>query len=114
MIYLDSLLTDEGLGVYFEIYSIEQRQEMTLVTGMVGDGYYEGGLLLEVGDRVELTFFDEWLGGDGLSAFFRRYGNESLRRSIVMASSELIDCYKTIPSRRSPAELEDAPLFQAA
>jgi hypothetical protein len=78
-----------GETVYLDIHHLEWRQEsgkpQWAVSALLGDGWYEGEVLVEVGEKSEVTFADEWLGRPQIGDLFRRLGRERLREALVTA-----------------------------
>jgi len=78
-----------GETIYFDIHHLEWRQERDkphwAVSGLLGDGWYEGEVLVEVGEKSEVTFADEWLGRPQIGELFQRLGRERLREALVTA-----------------------------
>jgi hypothetical protein len=82
MIYIETTECD-GSAIYFDIHAAEQAGRGLRVCGTVGDGQYEGEVLVEVGSSSEVTFADAWLGGAGLVDFLRRCGTETLESALI-------------------------------
>ncbi len=64
MLWLQSE-TPENLNLYLDIQQVEERQfrgrSFFAVSGICGDGLWEGEVLVEVGEEISVTFVDEWL-----------------------------------------------------
>ncbi len=88
MIYIGTAEFD-GSAIYFDAYAAERQGRGVCVSGTVGDGCYEGEVLVEVGRFEEVTFADAWLGGSGFSEFLSRCGTEVLERSLIEAVREM-------------------------
>ncbi len=94
MVWLD-VAGENGCGLYFEIIGMEPRREkggsILAVTGLVGDGHYEGQVLIEEGHQVSVTFVDEWLGAGDLHDFFANVDRQVVERALkeVLAGMSL-------------------------
>lgn len=95
MIHLD-LTTEHGF-LYLDVQQIEAREEVFALTGTLGDGLDEGQVLLEIGERVEILFVDEWLGDGGLSRLLGREGREPVRAALMAAVADIRFCLQTFP-----------------
>ncbi len=82
MIYIATAESD-GSAIYFDIHAAERKGGGLRVSGMVGDGSYEGEVLVETGHEVAVTFADAWLGGAGFREFLRRCGPRQLEAALV-------------------------------
>lgn len=75
-----------GETVYLDIHHAEWRQRTGAphwaVSALLGDGWYEGEVLIEAGDRVQVTFADEWIGHSKIGELFNRVGRETLMVAI--------------------------------
>ncbi len=100
MIDLD-LVAHNGVAVYLDVQSIEARQtragESFALTGTLGDGSYEGQVLVEIGSSVEVTFIDEWLGRPGVHEFFRHIEREDVDAALISAAERLLFCVERFP-----------------
>ena len=82
MIYIGT--TDSpGQAIYLDIYAIEQSGGEVRVSALVGDGCYEGEVLIECAARSNVTYADAWLGGEGLDEFLQRPGQSWLQRQLL-------------------------------
>lgn len=73
---------------YFVIHHQEESfagSGTRIVSGTLGDGWYEGEVAVEVGDRQGVTFADEWFDRNGLQAFFDRVGREQICAALFQA-----------------------------
>lgn len=73
---------------YFVIHHQEESISGTptwVVSGILGDGWYEGEVAVEIGDRQGVTFADEWFDRAGLHAFFDRVGREQICTALYQA-----------------------------
>ena len=66
MIYIGTT-QDNGSAIYFDIHAAERQGRGMRFCGTLGDGSYEGEVLVEVGSNDCVTFADAWLGGYGFS-----------------------------------------------
>ena len=92
MVWLDVAETN-GSGLYLDVRGVEWRQQhggrICAVTGMLGDGQYEGDVLLEVNGDVDVTFADAWLAPQRLDSFFSRIDRPDLEAALGVAAREL-------------------------
>ena len=88
MIYIGTAEAD-GSAIYFDIHAAERQGRGLCFSGTVGDGCYEGEVLVEVGRNEEVTFVDAWLGGSGFSDFIARCGTEILKSSLLEVAREM-------------------------
>ena len=90
-----------GNGLYLHIHRMEQRvagQGIFALHGTVGDGYYEGEVLLEVGEDVEITFADQWLDRFSLESFFERTDRQKVESALARTVSSMTFCVDNFPS----------------
>jgi len=75
MVWLD-VTGNNGSALYFVTDRVERLQGRGAagfsVSGIVGDGQYEGEVIVEVGAAVEVTYVDAWLAAGAFDAFERR------------------------------------------
>lgn len=88
MVYVQTVAED-GSAVYFDIHTAERIAEGVRVSGTIGDGQYEGEVLVECGVVTDVTFADAWLGGEGYREFALRCDLDNLRRSLLEVVTEL-------------------------
>ena len=92
MVWLD-LAGNNGNGLYLDVRGVEWRQQrgarVCAATGTLGDGQYEGDVLLEVGADVEVTFADQWLAPQQLGGLFNRIERSGLEAALGTAAREL-------------------------
>ena len=88
MIYVGTT-EDNGSAVYFDIYSAERQGRGVRLSGTIGDGCYEGEVLVEVGRSDSVTFADAWLGGAGFSEFIDRCGSDVLEKALLDSVREM-------------------------
>ncbi|MBW2504239.1 MAG: hypothetical protein JRE16_06675 [Deltaproteobacteria bacterium] len=82
MLYIDSLDIG-GSAVYIDIHSVERSADGMRICGTLGDGLYEGEVLIETGALSDVTFADTWLGGAGFRDFLERCDLERLRQALL-------------------------------
>lgn len=73
---------------YFVIHHQEASSSgvaTRVVSGILGDGWYEGEVAVEIGSRQGVTFADEWFGRPELQAFFDRVGRDQICRALYQA-----------------------------
>ena len=79
---------DGGCGIYLDVHNMERNRRGTRLVGIIGDGHYEGEVIVEMLERPEITFVDElWGDRSGLRAFFDRHGEEKIRADLRQAMS---------------------------
>jgi len=88
MIYIGTT-EDNGSAIYFDIHSAERQGRGIRFSGTVGDGSYEGEVLVEVGRSESVTFADAWLGGSGFSEFIDRCGTAMLEDALLESVREM-------------------------
>jgi len=85
MIWLDAM-TKDGSILYLDVRRTERsRRRGAMVTSVVatlGDGPYEGEVLVELGDRTEVVFVDEWLGGSDVANFLDRIDRSRVEKAL--------------------------------
>ena len=88
MIYIGTT-EDNGSAIYFDIYAAERQGRGMRISGTIGDGCYEGEVLVEVGRNDSVTFADAWLGGSGFSEFIDRCGSDVLEGALLESVREM-------------------------
>ena len=88
MIYIGTT-EDNDSAIYFAIPSAERQGRGMRFSGTVGDGCYEGEVLVEVGRSESVTFADAWLGGSGFSEFIDRCGTAMIEDALLESVREL-------------------------
>lgn len=88
MIYIGAT-TNNGSAIYFEAYAVERQGRGRRISGIIGDGSYEGEVLVETGCSDCVTFADAWLGGPGFVEFLSRCGADVLERALLDTVREL-------------------------
>lgn len=77
-----------GCGIYLDVHNMERNRRGTNLVGIIGDGHYEGEVIIEVVERPEITFVDElWGDRSALRAFLDRHGEEKIRADLQQAVS---------------------------
>jgi len=79
MIYIGAE-TDGGCGIYLDVHTVARSHHGQELTAVIGDGHYEGEVLIVLGHGVDVTFVDA-LWGDtvGLRNFLEQHGEEKIR-----------------------------------
>lgn len=88
MIYIGTT-EESGSAIYFDIYSAVRQGRGMSISGTVGDGCYEGEVLVEVGRSESVTFADAWLGGSGFVEFMARCNSDVLEQSLLESVREM-------------------------
>ena len=88
MIYIGTT-ANNGSAIYFDIHSAERQGRGMRFSGTVGDGCYEGEVLVETGRSESVTFADAWLGGSGFWEFIDRCGITMLEDSLLESVREM-------------------------
>lgn len=73
---------------YFVIHHQEESvfgAPTRVVSGILGDGWYEGEVAVEIGERQGVTFADEWFDRAGLQEFFDRVGRDQICSALYQA-----------------------------
>lgn len=97
MVYIGTTAVD-GRAVYFDVHATERSKAGLRVCGMIGDGQYEGEVLIEIGTDTEVTFADAWLGADGFREFIGRCDLPTLCDDLL---ASLEDCLPSIGRNRN-------------
>ncbi len=88
MIYIGNQ-ADGGCGIYLDAYALERQHGGIQVSAVIGDGSYEGEVLVLLGSGVQVTFVDElWGDSRRLRAFLDRHGKERILRDLEGALRE--------------------------
>lgn len=88
MIYI-ATTEDNGSAIYFDIHAAERQGRGMRFSGTIGDGCYEGEVLVEVGRTDSVTFADAWLGGSGFSEFMERCRSDVLELALLDSVREM-------------------------
>ncbi len=88
MIYIGTTEIN-GSAIYFDIYATERQGRCVRISGTIGDGCYEGEVLVEIGHNDSVTFADAWLGGPGFSEFIDRCGSDVLQSALLESVREM-------------------------
>ncbi|MDH3453886.1 MAG: hypothetical protein OEL80_01985 [Desulfuromonadales bacterium] len=78
-----------GSAIYFDIYATVRQGRGMRISGTVGDGCYEGEVLVEVGRSESVTFADAWLNGSGFVEFLDRCGADALEKALLESVREM-------------------------
>jgi len=82
MIYVGTT-QDNGSAIYFDIHSAERFGRGVCISGTLGDGCYEGEVLVELGSTESVTFADAWLRSDAYYEFVERCDLPQLVSSLL-------------------------------
>lgn len=88
MIYI-ATTENNGSAIYFDIHSAERQGRGMRFSGTVGDGCYEGEVLVEIGRSESVTFADAWLGGSGFAEFLDRCASTRLEDALLESVREM-------------------------
>ena len=88
MIYIGAT-DNSGSAIYFDIHAAVRQGRGMRISGTIGDGCYEGEVLVEVGRSDSVTFADAWLGGSGFAEFLDRCGSDALEKALLDSVREL-------------------------
>lgn len=88
MIYIGTT-DNSGSAIYFDIHAAVRQGGGMRISGTIGDGCYEGEVLVEVGRSDSVTFADAWLGGSGFAEFIARCGSDVLEKALLASVREL-------------------------
>jgi hypothetical protein len=97
MIYIGTT-EDNGSAIYLDVHAAERQGCGMRFSGTIGDGCYEGEVLVEIGQTDCVTFADAWLGGSGFSEFIHRCGSDALERALLESVREM-PSFHTRPSQ---------------
>ncbi len=65
---------------------LSSSEESTwVISGILGDGWYEGEVAVEVGARQGVTFADEWFDRLALNSFFNRIDRDQVCAALYQA-----------------------------
>jgi hypothetical protein len=104
MVYIGTT-ENNGSAIYFDVHFAERRGRGLSISGTIGDGCYEGEVLVEIGRSDSVTFADAWLGGSGFAEFISRCGVDVLERALLETLREMPLFHKRSgrPHGNSPA-----------
>jgi len=78
MIYIGTD-SEGGCGIYLDVHAVERQNHGIQVSAVIGDGCYEGDVLIELAERLQVTFVDAlWGDTQALRDFFARHGEERI------------------------------------
>lgn len=98
MVWLNAA-DENGNGLYLNIHRIEQREGAAFALhGTMGDGFYEGEVLVEVAVGVKVTFADEWLDRRTLEEFFLRVPRSEVEGAVAEKAAGMFFCVDNFPS----------------
>jgi hypothetical protein len=98
-----------GQAIYLDIHAIEQVADGVRVSAVIGDGCYEGEVLIESGQRPAVTYADAWLGGAGLGDFLQRCGRHWLQQQLFESIQERVGAMNGSRGRHRPSVLPHPP-----
>lgn len=103
--------TTAGSGLYLEIRSLERKlkcgEGVAVVTATVGDGSYEGDVLVEIGAQSEVCYVDQWLDPAALREFFRRIDRMRLTEELADICAAAVHWQRqVVPHGFAPARLQ--------
>jgi len=82
MIYIGTD-SESGGGIYLDVHTVVRSRRGQELTAVIGDGHYEGEVLIALGARLEVTFVDAlWGDASGLRSFLEHYGEEKIRADL--------------------------------
>jgi hypothetical protein len=77
-------------ALYLDIHHVEFPDEGALrVCALLGDGWYEGEVLIEVGDQVNVTLADLYLDETAIRPLLQRIGRDALEQAVGGAVSRM-------------------------
>lgn len=77
--------TATGATLYLDIHHAELTPAGVRLCAILGDGWYEGEVILEVGEEIALTFADLYLDEGKIRPFLRRTDRGELERAVGAA-----------------------------
>ena len=90
----------ENLNLYLDIEQVEERQfrgrSFFAVSGICGDGRWEGEVLVEIGDEVTVTFVDDWLYRTGQN--IANLDRLPLEQALIQTMSDARFCLESLPA----------------
>ncbi|MEJ2201606.1 MAG: hypothetical protein P8X63_11440 [Desulfuromonadaceae bacterium] len=107
MVWLE-VTGNNGSALYFVVERLERRtaagKARTEVAGLVGDGQYEGQVLLEVAGEVEVTFLDAWLRPRAFQDFLQGLEPEQLTAALSEVARRLAETLAGTSAESLPAK----------
>ena len=88
MMYIDTI-SEDGSAIYFDVHTAERLGHGVRISGTIGDGCYEGEVLIELGPAESVTFADAWLGGLGYNEFVGRCDLSNLQKDLLESVREM-------------------------
>ncbi|HDR46360.1 MAG TPA: hypothetical protein ENN94_01515 [Geoalkalibacter subterraneus] len=77
-------------ALYLDIHHVEFTDEGALrVCALLGDGWYEGEVMIEAGDQVNVTLADLYLDEAAIRPLLQRIGRDALERAVGGAVSRM-------------------------
>ncbi len=91
MVWLNAA-SENGSGLYLSIHRVEEDGGSSVsLHGTIGDGYYEGEVLIEIGAQIVVTFADAWLDRAALEEFFHRVERSEVESALSEYASDLVE-----------------------
>ena len=91
-----------GSPLYFDIHHVARQcrgeDESYLVSGTLGDGLYEGEVLVEKGDIECVTFADDFLAPGMVAELFARIDRQEVVDRLSEAVREMTFCIDRFPA----------------
>jgi hypothetical protein len=92
MVWLD-VADNNGNALYFVTDRIERLSGMGAegftISGILGDGGYEGEVIVEVGENPRVTFVDAWLARGDFSRFVASIDRERVSAALTEVAAGL-------------------------
>lgn len=80
-----------NLAVYLDVHAMERQEKGFALSATLGDGHYEGDVMVEVGVDVDIAFADRWLDRAGLEGFFDRVDQRTVEAALADAARTVVD-----------------------
>ena len=94
----------EANDLYLDIQNIEERRfrgrSFFAVSGVCGDGGWEGEVLIEVGAETAVTFVDDYLDPARLRDFFYRHERGRVETALCQALAGVQVCLESVPGEQ--------------
>ena len=94
----------EANDLYLDIQSIEERRfrgrSFFAISGVCGDGRWEGEVLIEVGAETTVTFVDDYLDPSRLRDFFGRHERSRVEAALRQALAGMQICLENVPGEQ--------------
>lgn len=94
MFYFATTQNDNS-AIYFDIHSSLRSQNEVNLSGILGDGYYEGEVLVSMGQNDSVTFLDAWTGSIDFNEFKERIDIGEIKSALLaILKQPLFTCPK--------------------